>query len=327
MASSFINNKVKCRTVNFSILLLIVGVQTCAQVPTGNEPYRDCATCPEMISIPAGKFVMGSPPNEPGRFANEGPVHPANIKSFAIGKYPVTRGEWAEFAKETNRPVSGGCYWATLPGDSTPWKSNPSASWNNLGFSQDDNHPAVCLTWQDAKDYAAWLSKKTGKRYRLPTEAEWEYAARAGTTTAHPWGNEASHEYANYGSDSLAGEGFKQGRDQWGYGTSPVGAFPPNAFGLFDMVGNSMQIVEDCYSKNYDGHSSNGAAYTDNDTVTLYDANKGAVVPGHACEYHICRGGSFGDPPAQIRSAFRNYAGPEPSYRSAGVGFRIAKDN
>src|SRR5262249_31110005 len=136
------------------------------------------------------------------------------------------------------RSIVGGCFYSGLP-DSDAHEANAAASWRHLGFAQDDRHPVVCVTWNDAQDYVHWLTDRTRHLYRLPTEAEWEYAARAGTTTAFPWGANGDHEHANYGADACC-SGQAAGRDQW-INTSPVGAFPANAFGLFDMNGNVLQ--------------------------------------------------------------------------------------
>lgn len=159
--------------------------------------------------------MMGSTEKElghndytPSQLQLERPQHEVQIQQFACGKFDITKVEWAIFVKETNRPITGACSWAALPGDTAkPWEPNKAANWNHLGFTQDSSHPVVCITWDDAQEYVQWLSKKTGAHYRLLTEAEWEYAARAGTTTAYWWGDSASHEYANYGTDKETGAG------------------------------------------------------------------------------------------------------------------------
>jgi len=274
--------------------------------------FRDCADCPEMIPIPSGSFIMGSPVGEAARAGRdvggtEGPQHEVRVATFALGKFAVTRAQWAAFADATNRAVNGGCEWAGFP------RSETSASWRNLGFVQDDNHPVVCVSWNDAQDYVRWLSQRTRQLYRLPSEAEWEYAARAGSTTPYPWGESASHEFANYGAETCCSE-VASGRDQWLY-TAPVGSFPANAFGLFDMHGNAWQWVQDCYEESYLAAPVDGSAYDP-----------------PACQRRVLRGGTWGDPPALVRSAFRNWAPPPPSrwnpeweYRSGGVGFRVAR--
>ena len=205
-------------------------------------------------------------------------------------------------------------------------RGKPDASWKKLGFEQDDNHPVVCVTWNDAQDYARWLSQRTGRTYRLLTEAEWEYAARAGTSTPYSWGANADHEHANYGKDECCGTGVVSGRDRWVY-TSPVGSFPPNAFGLYDMHGNVLQLVQDCLSAGYDGLPTDGSANENN--VKLKMPKDLADLDGtDACAYRMVRGGDWGDSPEMIRSASRNFAPPPPdtlqSYRSGGMGFRVA---
>jgi formylglycine-generating enzyme required for sulfatase activity len=159
------------------------------------------------------------------------------------------------------------------------------------------------------------------------TEAEWEYAARAGTTTAYPWGTRATHQSANYGSDACC-SGSAAGRDQW-VSTSPVGAFPPNAFGLYDMQGNVLQWVQDCFKGSYLGLPMDGSAF---ETDVDFDMNDSSLqMTGmRSCSFRVLRGGDWGDPPAMIRSAFRNFAPPTGStldkYRSGGAGFRVARN-
>ena len=300
------------------------------------EKFKDCKDCPEMVVIPAGSFLMGSTEKElghnfytPFELQLEGPQRLVSIKQFSAGIFDITKEQWAAFVKATTRATTGGCRWAALPGDtSKPWESNPSANWNHIGFMQDSSHPAVCITWDDAKDYVQWLSKKTGAHYRLLTEAEWEYAARAGTATAYPWGDSASHEYANYGTDTTAGVGFISGRDKW-ITTSPVGSFPPNQFGLYDMHGNVLQWVEDCFAISYLGLPTDGSAYTPADTVKMHIERWASMNGKKSCSFHICRGGDAWDPPALIRSASRNWGDVTgnklTNYGSAGLGFRVAR--
>ena len=213
------------------VIAILLSTTICIPAKSQNnlqpgQTFRDCKDCPEMVVIPAGSFMMGSPDNEPGRFPEEGPQHKVNIKQFACGKFDITKAQWALFVKETNRPVTGGCAWSGLPADTSvkPWDLNANANWNHIGFMQDSTHPVVCITWFDAKDYVDWLSKKTGFTYRLLSESEWEYGARAGTTTAYYWGDSASHEYANYGVDTTFGIGCAKGKDKW-INTSPLVLF------------------------------------------------------------------------------------------------------
>ncbi len=299
------------------------------------QVFRDCADCPEMVVIPSGSFTMGSPASEVEgdqhaalRLKLEGPQRVVHIKRFAAGKFNITRRQWATFVTATDRPTRGGCRWSGLPGaaDSNPWDPHPDATWKNLGFTQDDTHPVVCVTWNDAQDYVKWLSQKTGSTYRLLTEAEWEYAARAGTTTAYPWGATANHEYANYGTDTVAGVGFTTGRDQWMY-TSPVGSFPPNPFGLYDMHGNVLEWVEDCFSPSYEGLPVDGSAYVTATPLTIKEGPFARMNGENSCSFRICRGGDAWDHPILIRSASRTWAmiAEETYGGTAGLGFRVAK--
>jgi len=290
---------------------------------TRGRTFRDCADCPEMVSIPAGSFMMGAQAGEAGSDDFERPQRKVNVRKFAAGKFDVTRGEWAAFAKATNRATAGGCAWASAASDGD---LDPKASWQRLDFEQDDHHPVVCVSWGDAQDYVRWLSKKAGHGYRLLTEAEWEYAARAGTSTPYPWGKNATHEQANYGADECC-SGLASGRDRW-VKTSPVGSFPANDFGLYDMHGNVLQWVQDCFSDSYLETAADGSAYEK--VVKLKSNGPFADLAGtSSCSYRMMRGGDWGDPPRMIRSAFRNYAPPQgatiENYRSGGGGFRVAR--
>ncbi len=305
--------------VSIAGLFAVAGAAQAA--PKDAKTFRDCPHCPEMVVIPAGSFILGTPDDEPGRDASEGPPIQVTIKSFAAGRYDVTRGEWAAFVADTHRPISGGCSWAS---DSGP-APDPERSWASVNFAQDDRHPVVCVTWQDAQDYVAWLSRKTGRTYRLLSEAEWEYAARAGTTTAFPWGATPDHDHANYGADDCC-SGLTSGKDQWA-ATSPVGAFPPNAFGLYDMNGNVLQWVQDCLSA-YADKPRDGSTYDIHKPLAADNPVSPKMAGLDACAFRMLRGGDWGDPPRMIRSGFRNYAPPKGStlatYRSAGAGFRVA---
>jgi formylglycine-generating enzyme required for sulfatase activity len=275
-----------------------------------------------MVVIPSGAFTMGAAASEPGFFEIESPQHLVTIHEFAAGKFDVMRGQWAAFAFATKRPTSLGCSWDGRSKE----KPDPTGSWQNLGFAQDDSHPAVCVTWNDAQAYVRWLGDRTHRHYRLLTEAEWEYAARAGSETTYPWGAEATHERANYGADSCC-SGRAEGRDKWIY-TSPAGSFPPNAFGLYDMNGDVLQWVQDCFSTSYAALPSDGSP--NEASVTLKLSGDLSFMNGKSsCAYRMLRGGDYGDPPAQIRSGFRNFAPPPDEkledYRSGGVGFRVAR--
>jgi formylglycine-generating enzyme required for sulfatase activity len=319
-----------CQTLVFLAIPLSVVSQAANTVhpilPAGSgnkTTFHDCPECPEMLVIPSGTFQRGSPASEPGRYEEEGPQRIVNVRTFAAARYDVTRGQWASYVRATGRPTDKGCDYSLLPKE-----TEANASWSNLGFEQDDTHPVVCVSWSDAHDYVLWLSQKSGHKYRLLTEAEWEYAARAGTTTPYPWGKTASHENANYGGEDHPGYGVASGRDKW-VTTSPVGSFQPNAFGLYDMHGNVMQWVEDCFSNTYAGLPVDGSAFVV--SAPIHVTGEFASMNGtNSCAYRMLRGGDWGDTPGMIRSASRNFAPPEgrslDTYRSSGLGIRVARD-
>jgi len=305
------------------LFVLFAGVATAAPapapIPKPGSTFHDCAECPEMVVIPAGSFVMGAAVDEPGYFPIEGPQHKVTVKSFAAGKFDVTRGQWAAFVSATKRPAGKGCWSTEMKGDGKGF------DWNHIGFEQDDSHPVVCLNWNDTQDYLKWLSARTGRTYRLLTEAEWEYAARAGSKTPYPWGPVADHEHANYGNTQFQTLGFKSGRDQWQF-TSPSGSFPPNAFGLHDMNGNALQWVQDCLSANYVGLPNDGSA-NEADVVLAMPPELKELNGAKACTYRILRGGDWNNPADLIRSSFRNF-GPPPGAPNGGAtgstSFRVA---
>ena len=240
--------------------------------------FRECAKdCPEMIVIPAGEFMMGSPPTEVGRNDDEGPQHKVTItKPFAVSKFDVTFADWDACVSV------GGC---------------PQVSDSGLGRG---SMPVINVTWYDAEHYAAWLSRMTGRPYRLLTEAEWEYAARAGTTTTYYWGDDIGTANANCRGCGSQWDDKK---------TSPVGSFKPNAFGLYDMAGNVWQWVQDCYYDRYNGAPSDGSAWLLGPT-------------GENC-LRVTRGGSWGYLPPFQRAA--NRVGFAAVDRDPVLGFRLAR--
>lgn len=274
--------------------------------------FRDCPECPEMVAIPAGSFEMGSPSYEVGRQDCEGPVHRVHVPAFSLAKTHITRGQFAAFVNDTDYDAGNKC--STFEGGK--WEMRSGRNWRDPGFKQEDSHPVVCVNWEDAKAYAAWLSRKTGKSYRLPSEAEWEYAARAGTTTARYWGdspNEAC-SYANVLDNQAltqfggAAAGAHNCSDGYVY-TAPVASFKPNAFGLYDMIGNAWEWVEDCWNqlnKSYAGAPIDGSAWTTG-----------------PCQARVLRGGSYNVVPPQSRAAFRGANLPD--FRGFHAGFRLAR--
>ena len=295
------------------------------------ETFRDCAGCSRMVAVRGGTFTMGSPADEPERKKFEGPRSDVQIAPFAIGETEVTRGQYATFVKETRRqPPANGCFTFAINNtivystDVTDQSMDPHASWRNPGFKQTDKHPVTCISWHDAADYAEWLAHKTGKPYRLPSEAEWEYAARAGSTSTYFWGQDEEQvcPYANVGDPSLlrvnpiirgqVETALSQGNlalrfvhctDGTPY-TSPVGSYKPNKLGLYDMIGNVWEYVADCWQE---ALPENGIAHE--------------ATP---CDYRRVRGGSWDDSPPELRSARRSRVKPDVP-RNDG-GFRLARD-
>jgi len=230
---------------------------------------------PEMVVIPAGKFRMGDIQGRGGK--SEQPVHEARIrKQFAMGRYEITFVEYDEFAKATGRK---------LPRD-RGWERG--------------SRPVIYVSWQDSRNYAAWLSEQTNKRYRLPTEAEWEYAARAGTESAYWWGNGFISGMANC-SDCGSQWDFEQ--------AAPVGSFKPNPFGLYDTAGNVWEWVEDCWHENYVGAPSEG---------TMWGKENGGK-----CAQRVIRGGSYARERDFLRSSYR-WSGDDVGRH--GMGFRLVRE-
>ncbi len=238
------------------------GTSSVSRIVPGRS-FRDCPECPEMVVLPAGNFTMGSDQAErgwavkqgaePEGIAWEAPQHSVTIKSpFAIGKHEVTRGQYAAFVKETGRSAVGGCF--VIEG--REWVKKANRSWENPGFSQTDDHPVVCVTWDDAAEYAEWLSGKTGRRYLLPSEAQWEYAARGGSTSMRYWGDDLSLSQAcafgNFVGQEITDAAPNKFRCSDGYPhTAPAGTFRPNAYGLHDMLGNVGEYIADCWNDSY----------------------------------------------------------------------------
>ena len=286
----------------------LAALGSCKTVPTAGDRFRDCAECPEMVVLPAGSYRMGSPSHEQWRVGDEGPVHEITIAApFAIGRHEVTVAEFGRFVDETGYSAGSSC-WTLENGD---WE--PHAGLGNPGFGQDGRHPVACVSWDDAQAYAAWLSRETGEKYRLPSESEWEYAARAGTATARYWGEGESGQcrHAN-GADASLKERYSDWR--WVVAscrdghvhTVPVGSFAANGWGLHDMLGNVSEWTEDCWNGSYAGAPSDGSAWEYGD-----------------CARRVLRGGSWHEGPRYLRSADRSWN--DAGVRNGRVGFRVAR--
>ena len=267
--------------------------------------FRDCPECPELVVVPAGSFMMGSPESEAGRLDDEGPVHRVTLAApFAVGVHEVTRGEFARFVSATGYRAGDSCW--TYEDDE--WAERSGRNWRSPGFLQGDDHPVACVSWNDARAYVGWLSGETGASYRLLSESEWEYAARSGTRTARYWGESATDQcrYAN-GADARTDFGWRTGCDDGYSRTAPVGLFSANGFGLHDMAGNVWEWVEDCWNGSYAGAPTDRSAWESGD-----------------CSRRVLRGGSWGSSPWALRSADRSWylTGLRSSYD---VGFRVAR--
>ena len=252
-------------------------------VNTQRKSQRHISKNPDLQSIidndvfiRGGSFLMGSPDGEQGRDDYEGPQHQVQIQNFYLGRYPVTRGEYARFARAMGSHIND--------------------KWRKPGFEQSDDHPVVEVSWNDAQSYIEWLNRETGLVHRLPSEAEWEYACRAGTSTRFWWGDDLSGKIAlvcaNFGRNNK--------------GTTAVGSFKPNPWGLYDMSGNVWEWIQDHWHNSYEGAPTDGSAWLD----------------GFSSE-RVLRGGSWSGYPNYLRSAARGRNSSD--YRFDYNGFRLAR--
>jgi len=281
--------------------------------PVFGEAFRDCPDCPELVAVPSGEFMMGSAKQDIASgiaAANEGPQHRVGIgRPLAIGRFEVTREQFERFVQASGYTIGDHCF--TLE-ENTP-KERADRSFRNPGYAQGGTHPAVCINWADAKAYVAWLSQTTGKAYRLLSEAEWEYAARAGGALGEHDAKDpaAACKVAN-GADQSAQQAqllrdytYMDCTDGYAH-TAPVGSFKANAFGLFDLIGNVWEWTEDCFADSYAGAPADGAAYAQ------------AVCPARTV-----RGGSWFGTAESLGPAFRAKAAANARYDD--IGFRIAR--
>lgn len=283
-----IRSSLLCACLILGLFLLATPAELCAQgrpsapptatpqtannypVPVGRS-FRDCADCPELVVIPPGQFIMGSPATEAGRYDNEGPQRVVTLRApLAVGAFEVTFAEWDACL------AAGAC------------THRP----NDQGWGR-GRQPVMNVSWDDTQQYLRWLNARTGKRYRLLTEAEWEFAVRAGSGRAFTTGNTINESLANYGGIAARAR--------------PVGSYPPNRFGLFDMHGNVWEWVQDCLERTY--------------TNAPSDASEPVIVSG--CAWRVLRGGSWSNQPRFLRSAMRH--GLAAHNRADNIGFRVAR--
>lgn len=309
---------------NFRILaaalsvVTITGTAGAAEVDVkAGAVFQDCADCPEMVVIPPGRFVMGfdgginlDKPGLERRY--EGPVRNITIDyAFALGRTEVTQAQYREFIEATGHDFGTKC----AIRDGTAWTHTEGKDWRDPGYGRPpaDNEPVACVTWTDVKAYTVWLSEKTGQSYRLPTEAEWEYAARAGTVGEYTWGDDpdggcdVANHYDQSGLDPMVPYD-PVGCDD-GYAiVAPVGSLQPNAFGLYDVTGNVWEWVEDCYLM----------------PVPFEPTDGSAVQATGTCQNRAVKGGSWSSSVYWQRPTFR---GRDPEDRISHVfGFRLARD-
>jgi formylglycine-generating enzyme required for sulfatase activity len=269
---------------------------------------------PEMVLIEGGTFLMGSPAGDAEADDDERPAHQVTVRPFALARCETSVGEFRRFVEETGYQTTaeraGNCYTVNAAGDG--FEERAGARWDAPGFPQTDDHPVVCVSFDDALAYARWLSARTGAAYRLPTEAEWEYAARAGEPGPRAWpgGADAGCAHAN-GADRAAKARF----DDWGIMDcddghvfpAPAGRYRRSGFGLSDMIGNVWEWVEDCWHDSYDGAPGDGTAWLDS---------------GGECA-RVVRGGAWDVVARLLRAPGRG--GFAPGYRGGNLGFRLAR--
>ena len=314
--------------ISFLIYFFTIDLQATDVIHEGKN-IQDCEDCPVMVVIKPGSFLMGSSSDVEGSREDERPVHKVSIDySFAAGQFEIKRVEFQKFIEITGYDMSGGCYGATEQGI----QLSKTSDWFNPGYPVSDHHPVVCVSWNDAQAYVAWLSQHTGFTYRLFSESEWEYIARAGTNTIRYWGDqEEGCDFANGADLDITPEAFleeMQARqtkivlpENWkvanchdGFATSaPVGTFKPNAFGIFDILGNVAEWVQECWHDSYTNAPSDGSSRLNGD-----------------CNRPILRGASYYDMPIYLRSSnhygFQSDQSNNKDTRYINFGFRVMRE-
>lgn len=314
----------KSMSLGFLLSVCVAGFASAAEdapVPASTaKVIRDCPTCPEIVVVPAGKFMMGTAGGAEELDEDTGEFPPIAVtieRAFGLGKTEVTTAQYGEFVRNSGYKPEPGCrLWDDR------WLVDAKSDWRGAGKlrTPKPDAPAVCVSWADAKAYAAWLSTKTGKTYRLPSESEWEYAVRGGTTSPRYFGMNSFEgvsislacDNANvYDVTSQATYPFPypyaRCKDNFA-DLAPVGSFKPNPFGLHDMIGNVSEWVEDCYTASYWGRPLDQRAW----------------VWAGGCEARGLRGGAWTSRPADARSAKRHHVPAET--KATYIGFRVARD-
>ncbi|MBR0649372.1 formylglycine-generating enzyme family protein [Roseomonas terrae] len=305
-------------------VFVVLGTIGAARAQVPQATFSDCAQCPEMVALPGGTFTMGVPRGEEEREGvpadlrgRSEPLRRVTIApGLAMSRTPVTLGQFTAFVEATGHAPESSCWAFVNNGATYEYQETPSLNWRNPGFAQKEDHPVVCVNWQDAEAYARWLATTTGKPYRLPSEAEWEFAARAGTTTARFWGDSQAPacEFANVADLSLAEALNLDRRPQFSFRcndrhvyTAAVRSFRPNAFGLYDMLGNVWQWTLDCLNPNLEGQPADGSP-------RLYGD----------CAARAMRGGSWSHLPWYVRAGNRVRGTAADRFNFAGI--RVVRD-
>ena len=298
---------------------IAVGIWALGSTAVFGQTFQDCSDCPQMTVVPAGSFQMGNlegPPSEAERASrppwmsvdDEFPVRQVTLdRDFAVATYPITVAQYKAFLDDSDYVPEPGCN--RFDPATVQLIEDTDSGWQFPFFETAGDHPVTCVNWHDATAYAAWLSEKTGASYRLLTEAEFEYAARAGTTTPYYTGTSVTPQDGNYGPPRGPAAASAE-TDAWAF-TAPVGQFPANAFGLYDMAGNVFEWLQDCRAFDYEGAPADGSAWAPADEPD-------------ACEVAQLRGGSWQSGPFSLRSSNRDQ-----NFRSARLnqyGIRVAKD-
>ena len=268
----------------------------------GTELRRDCDLCPIMVPLEGGTFTMGSPRGEGS--AAERPEVEVALARFEMSRGEITIAEYAAFIEDSGYRPANGCFVWTAAGKMS---RSGSASWQNPGYEIGESAPVACVSWEDANRYVSWLNARTGGGYRLPSEAEFEFAARAGSSGAYAWGDPA--EVCSAANGAAAESQFRWRNRACEDGVRTVarsGSFPPNGFGLVDTIGNLWEWTADCWNGSHNGASSDGSARSTGQ-----------------CRSRVLRGGSWDDPLENLRSAYR--VGIPANRRQGNVGFRVAR--
>jgi formylglycine-generating enzyme required for sulfatase activity len=292
---------------------IALAVAACTQ-PQERDALSECPECPTMIRIPAGSFAMGTAeknlvlnPRSGKLNTNETPQHDVTFaEAFWLSQHEITVEQFAAFSEASGYVAAGGCL--RLDRETLKLTTDENSNWQNPGFEQQADEPVVCVSFLDAAAYANWLSDKTGQPYHVPTEAQWEYATRAGSAARFFWGDNPQDgcEFANVrkpadSDENACDDGFD--------GIAPAGSLRANTFGVHDMLGNVWEWTMDCSHPNYEGAPVDGSAW-------LEDKD---------CLFRIIRGGSYSNPVTRSGSAIR--AGRPQSGTAPNLGFRIARSN